>query len=105
MAHLQAKGGADVTAEPDEFVPDSGIGEAETEPPRPGEIRFYKKTYATPSHDVLVHYKDCKHNRWEGAHSADKAKKGIAKLEGRDNWQNIWHCAACTGGGVWKVRW
>lgn len=69
------------------------------------EIRYYKKTRNTPSHDVLVRIKDCGHNAWQGANNADKAKKGIEKLEKTSAWKNFYHCSKCTGGGVWKVVW
>jgi len=73
--------------------------------PTSGETRFYKKTRNTPTHDVLVRVKDCGHNRWQGASSADKAKKGVERLEGTSAWNNFFHCAKCTGGGLWKVVW
>ncbi len=98
LSHLRAKGAKDIPAGADEIVPDSAITKGRTGAPRSGETRFYKKTYDISSRDVMVHYKDCGHNRWEGAHRADKAKKGIAELEGREDWKNIWHCAGCTGG-------
>lgn len=73
--------------------------------PESGQIRYYKKTRNTPTHDVLVRVKDCGHNKWQGASSADKAKKGVEKLEGTSAWDNFYHCAKCTGGGLWKVVW
>jgi len=55
---------------------------------------------------MMVCVPDCGCNRWQGAQKADKAKKGIAKLENdRSDWKIIQHCASCTGGGMWKVRW
>lgn len=89
----------------------SGLDEPEAEDlsesiaPIGGETRYYKKTRNTPSHDVLVRVKDCKHNAWQGANSADKAKKGVERLEGISTWKNFYHCSKCTGGGVWKVIW
>lgn len=107
QAHLRAA--RDV---PEEVVEEDGIApggddsDAESAEPTPGAVRFYKKVYARPTHDVMVRVQDCGCNRWEGAHKADKAKKGISKLEyGRSDWKSIQHCAACTGGGMWKVRW
>ena len=41
-------------------------------------VRFSKKRYATPSHDVLIFARD---------------------------WKTLPHCASCTGGGMWSVRW
>ncbi|RMD80944.1 MAG: hypothetical protein D6815_13020 [Candidatus Dadabacteria bacterium] len=94
------KGGKD-NVEPDVVQDD----DAATEPPQSGEIRFYKKIYSAPGRDVMVHIGDCNHNAWQSAAKADKAKKGIAKLEGRNDWRSIQHCAKCTGGGMWRVRW
>jgi len=73
--------------------------------PQEGEVRFYKKTHSTPNHDVLVRVADCGHTKWQNASKAEKAKKGIEKLERMDNWKSIQHCGSCTGGGMWKVRW
>lgn len=73
--------------------------------PIPGEIRFYKKTHSAPGYDYFARVNDCGHNNWEPAHSADKAWKGLIRLEGRDNWKTATHCASCTGGGVWRVQW
>ncbi|MDD1508022.1 hypothetical protein [Pseudomonas sp. CNPSo 3701] len=89
----------------------SGADGSETEDlserttPTEGETRYYKKTRNTPSHDVLVRIKDCGHNSWQGANNADKAKKGVERLEGASAWNNFYHCSKCTGGGVWKVIW
>lgn len=74
-------------------------------PPRQHEIRFYKKRYAAPTHDILVHTGDCGHNHWERAHAADKARKGIMRLEGDRKWKSMRHCAECEGGGMWRVEW
>lgn len=96
------------TAEPDAITPDEADDEEDEEygPPAKGELRFYKKVHDTGSHDIMRHVQECGCNNWEGAHKADKAKKGIAKLEsGRNDWSNLWHCASCTGGGMWKVKW
>jgi hypothetical protein len=91
-----------------EIAPDS-VDEPQNGPvadPLEGEERFYKKVYSGPSHDVLERVADCGCNNWQGAHGADKAKKGIARLEnGRNDWKKIQHCGSCTGGGMWKVRW
>lgn len=74
--------------------------------PAAGAIRFYKKVHSKPTHDVMTRVGDCGCNNWQGAFSADKARKGIAKLEGgRSDWKSMQHCAACTGGGMWRVRW
>ncbi len=73
--------------------------------PKAGEIRYYKKTHSKPTYDVLVKISDCGHNSWQAASKADKAKKGIEKLEGSSDWKNVYHCGSCQGGGVWKVLW
>jgi hypothetical protein len=74
--------------------------------PTPGEVRFYKKVFSRPTHDVMKRVADCGCNNWQGAHAADKARKGIAKIENEhSNWKSIQHCASCTGGGMWRVRW
>lgn len=73
--------------------------------PKPGEVRFYKKTHSKSNYDVLVPISDCGHSSWQNAAKADKAKKGIIRLEGRDDWSQVQHCGSCTGGGVWRVKW
>lgn len=73
--------------------------------PTPGEVRYYKKTHSKPTHDVLVRVADCGHSAWQNAAKADKAKKGVLKLEGSTHWKTIQHCGSCSGGGMWKVRW
>lgn len=83
---------------------DSGVVTASTEP-KGGETRYYKKMHSKPTHDVLVQVSDCGHSAWQSAAKADKAKKGVEKLEGKSNWKGIQHCGSCTGGGMWKVRW
>ncbi len=76
-----------------------------SETPVTGEVRFYKKTHSKPSYDVLVRITDCGHNSWQSANKADKAKKGIERLEGSSDWKSLYHCGSCQGGGVWKVFW
>ncbi|SET98512.1 hypothetical protein [Stigmatella erecta] len=74
--------------------------------PQPDETRFYKKVHSTPKYDMMERVGGCDHTSWQGAHTADKAKKGIAKLEkGRTDWKQIQHCGTCTGGGMWRVKW
>jgi hypothetical protein len=84
-----------------------GTGDAAAAEPvlQPGDITFYKKVDATERYDKMVRRGDCGHNHWQGAFKADKAEKGIERLEGRSDWKSIQHCASCTGGGVWRVRW
>lgn len=107
QAHLRAaKGKPEQADEDDDLAPVGEESDAASAEPTPGEIRFYKKVHSRPTHDVMVRVSDCGCNRWEGAHSADKARKGISKLEnGRTDWKSMQHCASCTGGGIWKVRW
>ncbi|MBX8566013.1 hypothetical protein K5D44_15040 [Pseudomonas cichorii] len=79
--------------------------EQDISPPAQGEIRYYKKVRNTPSHDLLTHVADCKHTSWQAAHKAEKAKKGLEKLEGVSNWDVIHRCGTCKGGGMWRVKW
>lgn len=74
-------------------------------PPKDGETRFYKKTHSKGKYDVLVHIEDCGHTSWQNSAKADKAKKGLVRLEGRQDWKSLHHCGSCTGGGVWRARW
>jgi hypothetical protein len=67
---------------------------------------FTRKNIPPLNRDVMIRTKNCDHNKWQNGHTADKAKKGIAKKEnGRADWQTIQHCGGCTGGGMWRVRW
>ncbi|MGD9752143.1 MAG: hypothetical protein AB7W59_14220 [Acidimicrobiia bacterium] len=86
----------------DEIEPDFS---EEFPAPTPGETRYYKKQYATPSHDILIQVGDCGHNSWQNAPKAEKARKGIERLEKSSEWRTIQHCGSCTGGGMWRVRW
>lgn len=105
-AHLRAKdaqSSVGLQGLPSEAAVDTSqdLGE-----PADGDERYYKKKYSANDHDVMIRWKDCGHNRWQGSSPADKARKGIEKLEGgRSGWKNMKHCANCTGGGVWMVRW
>jgi len=90
---------------PDDFESDDSEIDEENIPPSKGETRFYKKIHSKPAYDVLVKIQDCGHNAWQNSAGADKAKKGIEKHEGTNEWKSVQHCAKCTGGGVWKVRW
>lgn len=74
-------------------------------PPQPGETRFFKKTHSTPAYDVFVTVTDCGHSSWQDASKAEKAKKGLIRLFGNDDWKTVHHCGKCKGGGVWRVRW
>ncbi|EWC50775.1 hypothetical protein XAR_3205 [Xanthomonas citri pv. glycines str. 8ra] len=93
----------DVSSEDsDESGADVGSGREEIEP---GATIFYKKVSSTPNYDIMQRRGDCGHNRWESAHAADKAWKGVERYEGRDGWKSFLHCARCKGGGMWKVSW
>ncbi len=78
--------------------------EADTTPAT-GEVRFYKKHHSKPAYDVLVKIADCGHSSWQNASKAEKAKKGVERLEKSNDWKLIQHCGTCTGGGTWKVKW
>jgi hypothetical protein len=71
-----------------------------------GEVRFYKKRFAHRSHDLFIRVLDCRCNQRDSGNAAHKAQAGIARLEGkRADWATIHHCASCTGGGMWSIRW
>ncbi|NNB86115.1 MULTISPECIES: hypothetical protein [Corallococcus] len=92
----------DIEIEPD--LPEQD--DEDVRPPNSGEVRFYKKKYSAPTHDVFIRVSDCGHNTWQGATKADKAKKGIARMEGdKQDWRTVQHCSNCTGGGMWRVQW
>lgn len=89
-----------------EVEPDTPEQDEADSPPKPGEIRFYKKTHSKALYDVLVRVGDCGHKSWQGSAKADKARKGLARLLGEySEWKNLQHCGTCTGGGMWKVHW
>lgn len=73
--------------------------------PKPGDVRYYKKTHSKSAYDVLVEVDDCGHTSWQGSTKADKAKKGLERLTHKNSWKSLQHCGTCTGGGMWKVRW
>lgn len=109
VAHLQAARGLPRESANGDAGVDSTDG-ATTDsiepPPQPGEIRFYKKVHSRPAYDVMLRVADCGCNGWQSAHAADKARKGIARVEDdRSDWKSMQHCASCTGGGMWRVRW
>jgi hypothetical protein len=106
LGHLRAaKAKATHGMAPEDIAPDAEDEDDAPKAPEPGEIRFYKKTHSKPGYDVVVPAGDCGHTAWQGAHAADKARKGIARLEQREDWKSLQHCASCTGGGMWRVRW
>lgn len=91
----------------DDSIGELGGSDENAEPAQPvaGEVRFYKKINSTPNHDVFVQVMACGHNSWQASNKADKAKKGLRKLVGDENWKALHHCGTCTGGGMWRVRW
>lgn len=100
-AQASALGGS---VEPVEAFPAS-LSNPEQTRPKSGEIRYYKKTGSKGAVDTMVSITDCGHSTWQSATKADKAKKGLEKLEGTRDWKTIKHCGSCTGGGVYRVRW
>ena len=87
-----------------DFEPEKS-NESTNKTPKQGEIRFYKKKYSTPGSDVMISVQDCGHEKWKSTAKAPKAQKGVRRLEGTSGWASFWHCAACEGGGMWKVKW
>lgn len=77
----------------------------DSNPPQEGEVRYYKKISEAGDHDKFRLVNDCDHNKWQGSKPADKARKGIIRREGRDDWKSMQHCAKCTGPGMWRVQW
>lgn len=98
-------GQARAASEAAEVEPDVPEQDEADQPPTPGEIRFYKKHYDTGARDVMNRVADCGHNSWQNSAKADKARKGIAHLEGNREWKSMQHCGSCKGGGMWKVQW
>jgi outer membrane murein-binding lipoprotein Lpp len=104
LAHLQAA--KSLSTQQDAAVGPDDVPDDTDTPPKPGDVRFYKKVHSRPTHDVMRRVADCGCENWQGAHGADKARKGIAKIESnRSDWKAMQHCASCTGGGMWRVRW
>jgi hypothetical protein len=94
------------TVRADEVPPDAPDQDEADQPPAPGEIRYYKKNHSTPAYDILIQVGDCGHNRWQNAAKADKAKKGLERLLGKNGeWKKLQHCGSCQGGGLWRVEW
>lgn len=87
-----------------QIAPDGPSRDELDDGPQSGDIRFYK-CIKHKKIDVMEPVADCRCNSWQGANKADKAKKGIEKLEGRNDWKTIQHCGSCTGGGMWRVKW
>ena len=83
----------------------SDVPETDDDSPTAGETRYYKKTHSKQAYDVLVRVTDCGHSSWQNSAGADKARKGLERLEKRNDWKNMQHCGSCTGGGLWRVRW
>ncbi|MGE6332525.1 hypothetical protein [Stenotrophomonas sp. NPDC077659] len=102
--HQQLREAQESQAQPLAIPGDAGPPPLPTKPPS-GDVRFYKKIHSKSNYDVLVPIADCGHTSWQNASKADKAKKGIVRLEGTAEWSQVQHCGTCTGGGVWRVKW
>lgn len=95
-----------IANESDEIEPDAPEQDETEQPPKPGEVRFYKKTHSKPAYDVLVRRGDCGHNVWRASNKGHKAKKGLERLLGPlSRWKKLEHCSSCENGGVWRVEW
>jgi len=70
----------------------SGPLDADAERPKSGEIRFYKCIDHKPKYDVMAVVLDCNRNCWQPEKKAEKAKKGIHRLEERNDWRSMQHC-------------
>ncbi len=81
------------------------VSDNKSDPPQPGDVRFYKKINEAGDHDKFITVNDCNHNKWQSSKPADKARKGIIRHEGKDDWKSMQHCAKCTGPGMWRVQW
>lgn len=94
-------------AQKDEGEEEPPFDDAASSSPAPGETRYYKKIGSGGGVDTLVVTGPCQHkpSHWKPAFKGDQAEKGLLKLEGRNDWQSIAHCSACTGGGRWRVHW
>lgn len=86
-------------------VDEGASNDEENAAPTKGEVRFYKKIANAGKADKMVQTNDCGHTSWQPSNGADKAKKGLARLIGSDDWKSVQHCGTCTGGGVWRVEW
>ncbi|MFC0156251.1 hypothetical protein ACFFJ4_22505 [Xanthomonas dyei] len=84
---------------------DSNASNDEDNAPVKGEVRFYKKVANAASFDKMAQTNDCGHNAWQASNGAHKAKKGLTRFIGSNDWKSVQHCGTCTGGGVWKVEW
>lgn len=84
---------------------DESASNDEDPAPVKGEVRFYKKIANAGKADKMVQTNDCGHTSWQSSNGAEKAKKGLARLLGAEDWKSVYHCGTCTGGGVWKVEW
>lgn len=84
---------------------DEAASNDEDNTPTQGDVRFYKKIANAGKADKMVQIKDCGHTSWQSSNGAEKAKKGLARFIGSEDWKSVSHCGTCTGGGVWKVEW
>lgn len=100
-AHLQAKE-AQSSAGSQRLLSEAAVDSSQDlGEPLEGDVRFYKKKYSANDHDVMIRWQDCGHAKWQGSSPADKARKGIEKLEsGRSGWK---HISKITERGVQKL--
>lgn len=68
-------------------------------------VRFFKKVCGTGHGDKFIEIRDCGHNRWQSGRTGHLARHGFMRMFGGQTWRSMQHCAACSGGGVWKLRW
>lgn len=84
-----------------------GIRDSEIEaadPPESGEVRYYKKIGGSAVGDKLVRLGEpCGHDNWRSVQGAERARKGILRLEDA-RIRALWRCNECCGGSVWRVR-
>lgn len=106
-ASAYAQGVSTAANDEDAEEPSPEAGEPVRVPPDAGETRYYKKIGGGGGVDTLVQTDACQHktSQWRPAFKAEQAKKGLLKLEGREDWQSMSHCSGCKGGGRWMVRW
>lgn len=104
IAALEQRG-TSIATDDDEETP--AAEDSRVAPPEKGEVRYYKKIGSGGGVDTLVRTGSCNHNarNWKSAFKGDQAEKGLLKLEGSSDWQSLFHCSACTGGGRWRVHW
>lgn len=76
-----------------------------TEPPGPGEERFFIKIRGSKVGDVMVDVPDCGHGHWgsDSRRPAPRAYKGIGAQQGAPP-KALFRCEKCTK-HRWRARW